>query len=263
MTTATTAHEVREITDEEVAFYLEHGWVKLDRLVSPDVASEMYKVAASSEPKETGGWASWSVSELAVKGVEPYPLLISETMGRNVQRLFNRKRLNDADIPVIYRGDSVYHREPGAFSFGAPYHQDSAEHGSDRAGELQFWLALQEVTPQMGAMRFVERSHREGLLGSTFNEDGGGDLLALYPKLPETLGLSPEFHYQPGDATVHHGYTVHGSPDNETDRPRVHMLFSYAPADTRYWGGEVANNGSHRIRLSDERKNPIIYPSHT
>jgi hypothetical protein len=254
---------VREITDEEVAFYLEHGWVKLDRLVAPEVASEMYRVAASSEPKESGGWASWSVSELAVKGVEPYPLLLSETMGRNVQRLFNRKRLNDADIPVIYRGDAVFHRDPGAFSFGAPYHQDSAEHGSDRAGELQFWLALTECTPEMGAMRFVERSHREGLLGSVFNEDGGGDLLALYPKLTETLGLSPPFHYQPGDATVHHGYVVHGSPDNETDRPRVHMLFSYAPADTRYWGGEVANNGSNRIRLSDETKNPIVYPRQT
>ena len=33
---------------------------------------------------------------------------------------------------------------------GAGYHQDAPEHGSDRVGELQFWLALVEITPDMG-----------------------------------------------------------------------------------------------------------------
>ena len=49
---------------------------------------------------------------------------------------------------------------------GSRYHQDASEQGSDRVGEVQFWLALSEVTPEMGPMRFVDRSHREGPLGS-------------------------------------------------------------------------------------------------
>ena len=72
-------------------------------------------------------------------------------------------------------------------------------------GELQFWLALEEVTPEMGPMRFINRSHREGPLGSVFNGDGddlaggvagyraAGNILDQYPLLPEVLGAKTAF----------------------------------------------------------------------
>ena len=94
-------------------------------------------------------------------------------------------------------------------------------------------------------MRYVNRSHRE-ILGSVFNQDaddlggvagyrGSGNILDQYPLLPKVLGMSApeETHYQLGDCTVHHGYSVHGSINNSTDRDRCNYLFSYAPADTR------------------------------
>ena len=80
-------------------------------------------------------------------------------------------------------------------------------------------------------MRFFNRSHREGPLGAVLNDatqstEGEGNLLEQYPNLPEVLGLSDPLHYQPGDVTVHHGYCIHGSPDNTTDKPRWSYLFS-------------------------------------
>ena len=132
---------------------------------------------------------------------------------------------------------------------------------SDRVGELQSWLALAEVSAEMGAMRFVSRSHREGPLGSVFNDDQG-NLLEQFPNLTSVLELSPPFHYQPGDCTVHHGYTVHGGPDNTTNKPRWSYLFSYAPADTRYWNGTARNWGSERKRLIDG-DNPIAHTGDT
>ena len=107
-------------------------------------------------------------------------------------------------------------------------------------------------------MRFVSRSHREGPLGSVFNDDRG-DLLEQFPNLTSVLELSPSLRYQPGDCTVHHGYTIHGGPANSTDKPRWSYLFSYSPADTRYWNGNAGNWGSERKRLGDP-ENPIIYP---
>ncbi len=136
---------------------------------------------------------------------EPYlSVMFSERMSHNAMRLVNKKRLKGVDVALRYRID----KPPGAG--GSIYHQDSAEHGSDRVGELQFLLVLEEVTPEMGAMRFVSRSHREGPIGSVFNDDKG-DLLEQFPNLTSVLELSPPLHYQPGDCTVHHGYTVHGS----------------------------------------------------
>ena len=61
--------------------------------------------------------------------------------------------------------------------------------------------------------------------------------LTPWPRGRQVLGLSEpeETHYQPGDVTVHHGYCAHGSINNTTDEDRWSYLFSYSPADTRYW----------------------------
>ena len=67
---------------------------------------------------------------------------------------------------------------------------------------------------------------------------------------------------------MHHGYTVHFGPENTTERTRHNWLFSYTPADTRYWNdsdglaagvGSTANFGSQRQRVSDQ-VNPLIRP---
>ncbi len=246
---------LREVTDEEVAFYQEYGWVMMRQLVAPEFAAELLRVG--QEWRERSDKEAGPRCPAREEGTEPFrSFMFSERMSRNAMRLVNRKRLKGVDVPLRYRIDLLLEKLPGAA--GSTYHQDSAEHGSDRVGELQFWLALAEVTPEMGAMRFVNRSHREGPLGSVFNDDRG-DLLEQFPNLTSVLELSPPFHYQLGDCTVHHGYTVHGGPANSTDKPRWSYLFSYSPTDTRYWNGTAGNWGSDRKRLGDT-ENPIIYP---
>ncbi|MDP6983162.1 MAG: phytanoyl-CoA dioxygenase family protein [Candidatus Latescibacterota bacterium] len=239
---------VREVTDEEVAFYHEYGWVMMKKLVDPDFSRQILHTAREWVDGD-GSTAERPHVHLALEGVEPLrSFMFSERMANNATRLVDRKRLKGVDDPLCYRIDMLVRKDPGAA--GSTYHQDSAEHGSDRVGELQFWLALAAVTPDRGAMRFVNHSHREGPLGSVFNDDKG-DLLEQFPNLTSVLELSPPLYYEPGDCTVHHGYTVHGGPPNSTDETRWSYLFSYSPADTRYWNGTAANWGSERKRLSD------------
>ena len=249
---------LREVTDEEAAFYREYGWVMMKQLVNPEFAVELLHAGKEwRKRREQEGRSDRPSHGLALdEAAEPFrSFMFSQRMAKNATRLVDRKRFNGEDVPLRYRIDILLLKPPGAN--GSTYHQDASEHGSDRVGELQFWLALAEVTADMGAMRFVDRSHREGPLGSVFNDDKG-DLLEQFPKLASELGLSEPFHYQPGDCTVHHGYTVHGGPDNTTDKPRWSYLFSYSPADTRYWNGSVRNWGSERKRLGDE-DNPVVH----
>ena len=257
---------VREVTDTEVEHYAEFGWVFMPRLVAPEFAAELLRVKEQLEqergepPGRRGG--------VAREGVEPHrSFIFSQRMEQNAKRLIDQKRLKGADIALRYRVDTLNVRVPG--QAGARYHQDSAEHGSDRVGELQFWLALAEVTPEMGAMRFFDRSHKEGPLGAVLNgaldEHGEPllDLLDQYPNLPSVLSLSDPLHYQPGDVTVHHGYCIHGSPANSTECIRHSYLFSFTPADTRYFvpadstTGSGGNHGSGRQQLGDE-SNPLL-----
>lgn len=250
---------VREVTDEEVAFYQEYGWVMMKQLVDPAFATTLLRIGQEWLEDKKKEEAPRPNAGLALQErAEPFrSFMFSERMSKNATRLVNRKRLKGVDVPLRYRIDLLLLKPPG--EAGSTYHQDSAEHGSDRVGELQFWLALAAVSAEMGAMRFVNRSHREGPLGSVFNDDRG-NLLEQFPNLTSLLGLSEPFHYQPGDCTVHHGYTVHGGPANSTDKPRWSYLFSYSPADTRYWNGTAANWGSERKRLSDPA-NPVLRPA--
>jgi hypothetical protein len=279
---------VREVTDEEVAHYHEFGWVMMRRLVEPSFAAEMLQALRASEA-DFGGHP-------ALFGIEPFrSFMFSRRMSSNAAKLVNRVRLKGVDVPMRWRQDTTsptgvtkprgqrpseemppetQHRDKNGVLLGSGFHCDSAEHGSDRVGELQFWLALAEVTPEMGPMRFINRSHRE-ILGSVFNQDAddltgvagyraSGNILDQYPNLPchPDFGVSEpeETHYKLGDCTVHHGYTAHGSINNTTDWDRCSYLFSYSPADTRYWeaaGG--ANNGSPRLRAEDDDAFPVIF----
>jgi hypothetical protein len=271
---------VREVTDEEVTFYREHGWVMLRALVDTDFAAEL--LAAGLAYRETVGGRTELMARPPTGGMadeerkgsiglEPYrSLMFSERMAQNAQRLLDRRRLKGIDVPLRYRYDNLVLKAPGAK--GTSYHQDASEHGSDRGGELQFWLALAEVKPEMGAMRFVDKSHLEGPLGSTFNGDddggfnGAGNLLQQYPNLvsesleelrehtwPPTattggvLKLTEPFHYQPGDCTLHHGWCVHGGPDNTTTDSRWSYLFSYTCASHPYTYYTVDDCRTHRV----------------
>eukprot|EP01051_Picozoa_sp_SAG22_P025964 SAG22_NODE_7953_length_695_cov_1.040268_1_plen_176_part_10 len=159
---------VRDVTAAEIAHYAELGWVMMPRLVDPSFAAELLR--AKLQLDEAAGVQPGRASGLAMQGIQPHrSFIFSRRMVANAARLINQRRLKGHDLPLRYRVDTINLRNPG--QAGAKYHQDSAEHGSDRSGELQFWLALEEVTPEMGAMRFFNRSHREGLLGAVLNDN--------------------------------------------------------------------------------------------
>jgi hypothetical protein len=255
--------EIREVTDEEVGFFAENGWVMLREFYSRDLAAELLRVAREVvEPgeKDPRFKQKWDVARL---GIEPFPSIAwGSGMGQAAHRLVNRKRLTDREVPTRALGDVVWGREGGCK--GIAYHQDSSLGSADRIGFVNMWVALDEVTPEMGAMRFVTGSHREGPLGipeSSAEADERGALLAAYPKLLDLYEWSPPFHYQPGDATVHQGWTIHGSPTNETDRERWSYISSYAPADTRYRDGKPDDPPENRgTTLSDDTAYPVVYP---
>jgi hypothetical protein len=273
---------IRDVTDDEVEFYLENGWVMLPGLVCRELTALLLQAAIRlmEEPGFSPG-QNWQVHEpVATAGIEPFrSVAFSWQMGRVAQRLINRKRLTGVDLPVLFHSDHVWRKGPGSPPSG--YHQDGVLQGADRVGEFNMWLALDEVTPEMGAMRFLTGSHREGPLGMTsanLGEDGKHDpdrradpedgrrrdtFREHYPGLFDLYPLSAPFHYRPGDATVHPGFMVHGAPANETDRDRWSYILQYTPADTRYVDGSTTEDAARAAELAlpvDRAKNPVAYP---
>lgn len=130
---------------------------------------------------------------------------------------------------------------------------------------MNFWVALDEVTPEMGSMRFVSGAHREGPLGRPAPDESRHrweprDTLEEYPKLLELYELSPPLHYQQGDATVHDGWMIHSAPPNESDRERWCYIAEFAAADVRWRDGKVFGKVDTSAFLNAETY-PVVYPS--
>jgi hypothetical protein len=264
--------QIRDATDEEVDFYTEHGWVMLRGLFSRELAGELLR-ASMQVVEEYEGYPRFKQRRpLANAGYEPFRQVAwSAEIGRVAHRLINRSRLTDTPAPTRYLDDLAWLKEPGCGS--SDYHQDSVTQGADRVGRLNFWVALDEVTPEMGAMRFLDGSHREGPLGFTEPDPAAGsdarseNVLSAYPKLVDLYPLTDPFHYQAGDATVHNGWLIHGSPANETDRERWCYILEYAPADTRYEKGIYGVYDPVDIQtrlgttLRDDATYPVVYPA--
>jgi ectoine hydroxylase-related dioxygenase (phytanoyl-CoA dioxygenase family) len=245
----------REVTDEEVAFYRENGWVKLEGLIDrarlADILAgcrkllgEMEAAMASGDPRLTVGahgerqydgedfYAAWYPYLFTVRHLRREPFLsfaLDTSVGRAAHRLIDRARLGAGHIPVVLADNNLLVKFPDGRESNAAvrYHQDNvANIGLDRTGHINMWIALEEVPPEQGTMRYLSGSHREGPLGQ--HRDG---LLDEYPALTKTYSWSEQMHYMPGDATVQHDYTIHGSPPNLTDKIRWGLVCTYMAAD--------------------------------
>ena len=93
---------------------------------------------------------------------------------------------------------------------GTGYHQDYSYQPFDRKGSMTFWIALVDMTPEMGPLRYLRGSHREGPLGLS----GRQDIRDTYPQLREAEVVGGQA-LKAGDAQAHWELTVHGAAPNQ------------------------------------------------
>ena len=268
--------DMREVTDDEVAFYEKNGWVILRNLVAPKLIEMALASAKEAVGKRLGGsqpqtgWGGHDGKEYGIKDmphwrdwhwiarderIEPLrSLMLSKETGRNAQRLIGR------DVPVRSHLDMLAVKmpanKPGSGELG--WHQDWPYYPFDRVGALNFWFPLVEATPEMGTMRFHSGSHKAGPLGFKNPADPATGVSFshpdYYPAFREKYPVSEPHTLRPGDVSIHNTMTLHCGPPNRTDKERWAFICSYFPADTCYTG---APNHIFRPELGLEIGEPI------
>jgi ectoine hydroxylase-related dioxygenase (phytanoyl-CoA dioxygenase family) len=269
MTTATDESRVetsvREVTDEEVAFYRENGWVKLDGFVAPQLVHDMLERAQAKMGEDAGAempddraaimtpqlralWNDWqnpSQEDDFFRSVSH-----SRPMGRLASRLLR-------DREARWWGDAILCKLPaGSGGSKTPWHQDFPYLSLDRIGLMNLWLALVDMPAEMGTMRFLDSSHRLGPMGRVIHRTDGKDLLDLYPWIGDEHHVSGPFTLRAGDATVHDWMTVHAAPANETDRPRWVYTNSLFPAETLYTGAQQRRTDGCGLKVNGPLDHP-------
>jgi hypothetical protein len=239
------------VTPDEVSHLRDHGWVKLDQLISPQLAGRLLETAQTFagpsgddhviRPDIDVDTTWWSDYHNVVEEDEGFAsLALSPTMGANVQRLIRRHVgiLMWSNFLAIKIGTE----QGSAPSQPAYWHQDGPDLPLDRPGWIRFWIALDRVSATMGSIRFVDGSHRLGLLGRTYMQRAGyTPETGLYDEYPEVahLPVIEPLEFEPGDATAHGMFTLYGDCANDTDHPRWMLVLSYFADDTFYTGNQL------------------------
>jgi len=228
--------EVRPVTDEEVETLWEQGWVLLPELVSRERAAQLLAEAKAMMGAEGEALVGEQSKISGVGWFQDYSrpsddnellarLIRNPVIGHNAARMLGRDtamRCFDDTLAVKLPISRVAQRGQAT-----GFHQDQGFVPYDRQS-VNYWMALDDVTPDQGPLQFYTGSQRLGLLGSA-------DTLFEYPRL-RACELSAPNRLRPGDATVHLSGCVHGAGENVSDRPRWAYIFAIVPADARFTG---------------------------
>ncbi|MGC1486376.1 MAG: phytanoyl-CoA dioxygenase family protein [Albidovulum sp.] len=108
-------------------------------------------------------------------------------------------------------------------------HQDLTYWGlGATSGMVTMWLALSPSTRASGCMDFVRASHKNPILP---HQDTFGENNLLSRGQEVKVDVAPEdrvaIELQPGQLSLHHGLTIHGSGPNTTDDRRIGAVVRY------------------------------------
>ncbi|MDA0260823.1 MAG: phytanoyl-CoA dioxygenase family protein [Proteobacteria bacterium] len=196
-------------------------------------------------------------------------------------KILNAKRVN-----LVF--DFISVKEPHT-SQPAVWHQDAPGNPVEGPQAGTFWVSLDHVTAESGAVRYVRSSHK---WGRSFEPVGSNNVYEhdLYagraPDSQQPPGVEEmpdidaivdpadifSFETDPGDVIVHDVLTIHSSPGNHSDRRRRALGLRFAGERATYAVRETKLNirpladpllkhGDHFPAEPDHHVFPQVWPN--
>ncbi len=139
---------------------------------------------------------------------------------------------------LIYAGE-FFVKEPKTRHI-VSMHQDLTYWGLGATqGVVTAWIALSPATPASGCMDFVAGSHKNEILphDDTFDEN---NLLSRGQEVQVDVAEEDRvsIELKPGQMSLHHGLTVHGSGPNVSDDRRIGCVIRFCRPDVLQQVGE-------------------------
>ena len=113
------------------------------------------------------------------------------------------------------------------------WHQDLTYWGLSHDDQVSMWLALSPATAESGCMRMVPGSHRQGRFDHEATEDGSNVLYQGQTVRGVDESLAVTCPLRSGEASFHHGWTLHASMPNVGDDRRIGLNAQYLAAHVR------------------------------
>lgn len=143
-------------------------------------------------------------------------------------------------------------KEPRSASH-VSWHQDLTYWGFDSDDQVTMWLALSPANKESGCMRMVPGSHLNGRFEHKTGVDPSNVLLQA--QTVDGVDESSAVHCQlePGEASFHHGWTLHASMPNNSDDRRIGLNVQYLAPHVRQT--KHSGDTTMLVRGVDEHRN--------
>jgi phytanoyl-CoA hydroxylase len=211
------------LSDSEVARFWEDGFISIEGVFSPAAVEALRRAAEDSS----------ILSDLEKRHAQERIVhLIPLTTRHNAFKELARDPCITAIVAQLIGDDiqlsnSKLATKPKKLGAGAfDWHQDYAYYTSTNYDLVSVSVALDDVTPENGGMYALQGSHKLGLLDHTRNGwmTGGCVEPKYWEEQPDKI---LPLMSKSGGITIHHCLTLHGSPGNQSGKPRRLAIFQY------------------------------------
>ncbi len=225
------------ISDRDIAFYHEHGYLIVPGVLEPSSLESLRQELDDILEKAQGVTAHSEVYDLEPGHRPDAPRVRRIKMPHrwfpSFEKLYRNPRLVGIVQALIgpelrLHGSKINLKAP---HYGSPveWHQDWAFYPHTNDDVLAVGVMLDDCTPDNGPLLVVPKTHT----GPIWNHHAGGYFCGAVD--PADIGAEIERAVpllgEAGSMSFHHVRLLHGSAQNVSDRPRALLLYEYAAAD--------------------------------
>lgn len=248
------------LSDEQVQFYRENGYLAGIRLLNDDQIEVLRKeLAELVDPGHPGNELFYEFN--SNESADPKKILFHALGAWRIAPGFHDLLWNPAycvpasqllEGPVRFWHDQLFYK-PAHHGGVVIWHQDySYWTRTQPMAHLSCWIGLDNSTRENGCVHYVPGSHRWNLLP---REDFANDMDTIQSVLSEEQ--KAEFHpkaieLKKGECSFHHPLMVHGSYENRTDRPRRAAVINVIRDGVRSFSDKPLLDGVPRIPAGEK-----------
>lgn len=218
----------KRLTDEQVTQYRRDGFVSPVRMLSPAEAPEARRELEAMEAEQGGALRGLARTKFYLRYPWAFRIATHQAILDAVEDLIG------PDI-LLYQ-NTIWAKNAGEDSH-VSWHQDNTYFGHEPCEVLSVWVALSPSRPESGSMRFLPGSHRLGQLPVRHEVQDGNMLSSGQVADFDSAKFEPvATSLEPGEASIHHAFLIHGSPPNRSHDRRLGITFVYHPPSVRQIG---------------------------
>ena len=264
------------ITQEQVDFYQENGFVVIEDFLDPQeleswrgaiataVADRKHRKMAAAGVDEDD--EKWKAGESFYDYVFVQRINLWQDNPKVKELMFNPEIGQMATSLAQTDGMRVWHdqaliKQPWANA--TAWHLDNPYWSFYSRDAVSIWIALDDATYSNGCLYFLKGSHKV----TTYDNVGIGqnmaDIFKVYPSLAESEAAAAPM--KAGSCSFHNGLIVHGAGANMTSGWRRAMTCGFMPYGSTFNGIQniLSDEQYAKYQVGDEiddnAQNPVVY----